>query len=436
MAAADLTVQRLRLSAPRAAPGLLPSVEDALRVSSKPAALLNRFVLVRRLRLRAAAGASAQTLALQLERAWQQLASQAQPMELAGDAAQAVWAPSLRVARQMLLKRWLRGEATEAWYWKQIAPPQVEEETWPARAVALMLTADEEAAVAVTAFSTQRQAAQARSLLALIAHHRMAAPFIEAIDEAQALAVLKVVDAADAPPGLVHRPPHAAVSDARPMTARARLTQVIKTLSPGTESPTVERRAIDCGALTLELIESPGLIEGASEPARDLPRSTEVPGAQAITSRALAASALDADLHHGLASPWSGLWLLLPLLLRHGLDDADDPLAAWAGALRAACQRLRVPDDDALHAAIADLELPPAHAVQWLRTARLAAIEDARLPLLRIARRRGSAWVSPERIDIEFPAASLDLRIRRAGFDINPGFVPWLGRIVHFHYPS
>ena len=37
MGTADLTVQRLRLQAPRAAAGLLHKVEDALRVSSKPA---------------------------------------------------------------------------------------------------------------------------------------------------------------------------------------------------------------------------------------------------------------------------------------------------------------------------------------------------------------------------------------------------------------
>jgi hypothetical protein len=26
------------------------------------------------------------------------------------------------------------------------------------------------------------------------------------------------------------------------------------------------------------------------------------------------------------------------------------------------------------------------------------------------------------------------MRIRRAGLDIDPGWVPWLGRVVSFHY--
>ncbi|WP_457325864.1 hypothetical protein, partial [Roseateles sp. P5_E11] len=159
--------------------------------------------------------------------------------------------------------------------------------------------------------------------------------------------------------------------------------------------------------------------------------ATEAPAAQAI-----AKPEPHALLSNGLASPWSGLWLLLPMLLRHGLDDADDPLAAWAGAMRAACRHLHIPDDDVMRTALAGLDLPLVDDPHWLRTARLAAVHDAHLPLLRIARRRGAVWVSPERIDVEFPPASLDLRIRRAGFDINPGFVPWLGRIVHFHYPS
>jgi hypothetical protein len=167
-----------------------------------------------------------------------------------------------------------------------------------------------------------------------------------------------------------------------------------------------------------------------------VPRLRAASATTAAATRAVRASQPQAVLDPGLAGPWSGLWLLLPLLLRHGLDDSDDPWTAWAGAMRAACRRFRIPTDDPIHTALADLDLPSAESSHWLRTARLAAVRDARLPLLRIARRRGAAWVSPERIDVEFPPSSLDLRIRCAGFDINPGFVPWLGRIVHFHYPS
>lgn len=357
-------------------------------------------------------------------------------MELAADAAEAVWAPSLAVARHMLLRHWLRGEATEAWFWRRIAPTQTAEHTWPARAVALMLMADEQEAFEITASSVQRRATRVCSLLALIADHGMAAPFIEAIDDGQAFEALKVIETREAPAKLAHRRLHIELPARRARTPRARLLEVMTTLSTRLESPVIERQAIDPSASAPEPIRSTGWIERSEETAHAWPESTEAPAAGTPPPRPLSVPESQVEMNHGLASPWSGLWLLLPLLLRHGLDAADDPLTAWAGALRAACRRFGVPDDDVIHTALADLDLPPGDDAYWFRSARLAAIDDARLPLLRIARRSGAAWVSPERIDIEFPAASLDLRIRRAGFDINPGFVPWLGRIVHFHYPS
>jgi len=30
----------------------------------------------------------------------------------------------------------------------------------------------------------------------------------------------------------------------------------------------------------------------------------------------------------------------------------------------------------------------------------------------------------------------VDIDIRRVGLDIDPGWVPWLGRTVTFHYPN
>ena len=106
-----------------------------------------------------------------------------------------------------------------------------------------------------------------------------------------------------------------------------------------------------------------------------------------------------------------------------------------AQALQAAPGALHIPGDDPVHGLIAALDLPPADATgPWLRRARLAALRDARLPLRRIALRRGTVHVSDLRLDVVFPLRAADVRIRRAGFDLDPGFVPWLGRIVHVHY--
>lgn len=43
------------------------------------------------------------------------------------------------------------------------------------------------------------------------------------------------------------------------------------------------------------------------------------------------------------------------------------------------------------------------------------------------------AWTDTH-VDVHFTLNQADLRIRRAGLDFNPGWVPWLGRVVTFHY--
>ncbi len=37
-------------------------------------------------------------------------------------------------------------------------------------------------------------------------------------------------------------------------------------------------------------------------------------------------------------------------------------------------------------------------------------------------------------VDVHFRLDQADVRIRRAGLDFNPGWVPWLGRVITFHY--
>jgi hypothetical protein len=39
-------------------------------------------------------------------------------------------------------------------------------------------------------------------------------------------------------------------------------------------------------------------------------------------------------------------------------------------------------------------------------------------------------------LDLHFRLASVRVDVRRAGLDVDPGWVPWLGRVVRFHYGS
>ncbi|WP_437723465.1 hypothetical protein [Sorangium sp. So ce861] len=63
----------------------------------------------------------------------------------------------------------------------------------------------------------------------------------------------------------------------------------------------------------------------------------------------------------------------------------------------------------------------------WLR-------RFAGLPLGRVVRRPGRVVATRTHVDVLFPLAAADARVRAAALDVNPNWVPWLGRIVQFHY--
>jgi hypothetical protein len=61
----------------------------------------------------------------------------------------------------------------------------------------------------------------------------------------------------------------------------------------------------------------------------------------------------------------------------------------------------------------------------------------AGLTLHQIVHRPGTVWRSRTDLDVTLPLDHADLRIRRAGLDLDPGWLPWLGlygRVVRFHY--
>lgn len=174
----------------------------------------------------------------------------------------------------------------------------------------------------------------------------------------------------------------------------------------------------------------------------------------------------------------AGLLFLLPVLEALGLPDWIDEDQAWAGAslpariLACALRRLGLPDADPawlLAAFDPATRMPVPASGRWdmlvaagARTAagRTAggcasaepgtagrAIEEvwlsacrrwlrtrARLGLADLVCRPGVLAVTATHADVWLPIEQTDLRIRRAGLDLDPGWVPWLGRVVHFHY--
>jgi len=113
------------------------------------------------------------------------------------------------------------------------------------------------------------------------------------------------------------------------------------------------------------------------------------------------------------------------------------------GLLQALVRSLGLPPQDPLDALLAglvaaetqvdDVPEPPPSLVESLLSLgpRLYGNELFGPSLLRA---RGRVKLTPSRIDVVLPGSAVDLELRLAGLDLDPGFVPWLGRIVRFHY--
>src|SRR4051794_9359463 len=51
-----------------------------------------------------------------------------------------------------------------------------------------------------------------------------------------------------------------------------------------------------------------------------------------------------------------------------------------------------------------------------------------------ILKRPGRVRATPTSIVVTLPMAAVNVAFRRVGLDIDPGYLPWFGRVVHFHY--
>ncbi|WP_462268040.1 hypothetical protein [Desulfobacter sp.] len=60
--------------------------------------------------------------------------------------------------------------------------------------------------------------------------------------------------------------------------------------------------------------------------------------------------------------------------------------------------------------------------------------DAATMELGELIRRPAYIATTKTHLDLTFPFSQLDIRVRMAGLDINPGWVPWLGRVFQFHY--
>lgn len=168
-------------------------------------------------------------------------------------------------------------------------------------------------------------------------------------------------------------------------------------------------------------------------------------------------------------SPWSdyplptafgGLLFLLPVMARLGMPE-------WLEAhpemieiqfphrlLRYVACVIGAPGDDPILAALSaegpkpelrkhslwrqasleSLDDPDALCRAWIRSMRRWCRRHAELNLRTIVCRPGRVLATRTHVDILFDLNQSALGIRRAGLDLNPGWLPWFGRVVTFHY--
>lgn len=190
------------------------------------------------------------------------------------------------------------------------------------------------------------------------------------------------------------------------------------------------------------------------------------------------------------ASPWlaatraGGLLFLLPVLARLGIAECTERLDLGLGlgadgeglarrVLAAALHRLGVDASDpawsivhefqpdvpckpeAVPAAWTDPLLAPPHARRlagmllealahadslnlqaraWLDAARRWLRRGGHIGLASLVLRPARLSATPTHVDVHFRLQDTDLRVRRLGLDLDPGWLPWFGQVVAFHF--
>ncbi|WP_300317841.1 hypothetical protein [Accumulibacter sp.] len=151
-----------------------------------------------------------------------------------------------------------------------------------------------------------------------------------------------------------------------------------------------------------------------------------------------------AEVGGDLATAAGGLLFLVPLLTRLGVvawlaEDAariDLPRRLFATLL----QRLPITDADPAWWLCGG---PPARdrpavgdALHWLGRCRRHLRLQVGIGLHSLVCRPARITLTATHVDVRQAIDDVDLRVRRAGLDLDPGWVPWLGRVLRFHYAS
>jgi hypothetical protein len=148
----------------------------------------------------------------------------------------------------------------------------------------------------------------------------------------------------------------------------------------------------------------------------------------------------------GLPTQAAGLFFLLNALSRIGIEQAITSGGAEAAPnfvprilARLAAHSGILPDDPIAVWLTSQMEddTPPSDRLLrvWALAVRRWCWRNGKITVSEIVARPGIFSVNRTGLDISLPLEEADVRIRRIGLDLDPGWLPWFGRVVRFHYP-
>ncbi|WP_415259014.1 hypothetical protein [Thauera phenylacetica] len=212
------------------------------------------------------------------------------------------------------------------------------------------------------------------------------------------------------------------------------------------EPPAMARAAAPGGGGAGQARELPPAALAKAGAAAQVSPGAVAPADAAPTRRAPHGLRVDTDARahaHALSQPTAagGLLFLLPVLERLGLPEWLDSRPQHGATLPAhllglLLRRLHLAADDPAWR----LGAPPpdgeavAAAAAWLAACRRHLRLRAGIGPASLCLRPARLDLTPTHVDVWLALDELDLRVRRAGLDLDPGWVPWFGRVVCFHY--
>jgi hypothetical protein len=149
-------------------------------------------------------------------------------------------------------------------------------------------------------------------------------------------------------------------------------------------------------------------------------------------------------------SPYAGFFGVIPLLNQLGLLHRCDQLhldfpahllshlAITFGIpeLDPIRQLLISQDLDGLFRGVEPMTVVTSEVIAWIAAMRFWCRRYVGMTIAELIGRSGRFTLTRTHLDIFFQHDQADIRIRRAGLDLDPGWVPWLGRVVLFHYSN